>query len=142
MDDCIFCQIIAGKIPSTTVYEDDDVKAFLDITQVTPGHVLLVPKKHVQDIFAYDEQLAQTVFGRLPKLAKAIKASDPKIVGLNIINNNGEAAYQSVFHSHIHLIPRYSRDNDGLKMTFQDNSSKYDAAALQEIAAKIKKHLA
>ena len=77
MDDCIFCKIINGEIPSITVYEDKQVKAFLDISQGTPGHTLLVPKKHVPDIFAYDQQLAETVFARLPKLARAIKKSNP-----------------------------------------------------------------
>ena len=107
MTDCIFCKIIAGEIPSVTVYEDDKVKAFLDISQATLGHTLVVPKKHVSDLFEYDEQLASDVFSRLPKIARAIKASDPTIKGLNIVNNNGEVAYQTVFHSHIHLLPRY-----------------------------------
>ena len=81
---CIFCKIVRGEIPSYTVYEDDVVKAFLDISQNTPGHTLVVPKKHVKDIFAYDDELAAAVFSRLPKIARAIKASNPKIVGMNI----------------------------------------------------------
>lgn len=125
MTDCIFCKIINGEIPSYTVYEDDVVKAFLDISQGTPGHTLVVPKKHVKDIFAYDDQLAADVFARLPKIARAIKDSNPKIVGMNILNNNGEVAYQSVFHSHIHIIPRYSKD-DPFSIHFTDNSAKYD----------------
>lgn len=125
MTDCIFCKIINGEIPSYTVYEDDVVKAFLDISQGTPGHTLVVPKKHVKDIFAYDDKLAAAVFSRLPKIARAIKASNPKIVGMNILNNNGEVAYQSVFHSHIHIIPRYSKD-DGFSIHFTDNSAQYD----------------
>ena len=71
MTDCIFCKIIAGEIPSYTVYEDDVVKAFLDISQGTPGHTLVVPKKHVKDLFAYDEDLAAAVCSRLPKNARA-----------------------------------------------------------------------
>lgn len=140
-ENCIFCQIIEGKIPSTVVYEDDAVMAFLDITQATKGHTLLVPKTHVKDIFGYDEALAAKVFARLPKLASAIKASDDKIVGLNIVNNNGEAAYQSVFHSHIHLIPRYSKTKDGFSMTFSDNSKAYNQERRAQIAAKIKANL-
>ena len=73
MEDCIFCKIINGEIPSYTVYEDDVVKAFLDISQNTPGHTLVVPKKHVQDIFEYDSDLAAAVFSRLPKIARAIR---------------------------------------------------------------------
>lgn len=140
MDDCIFCKIISGDIPSTTIYEDDEVKAFLDLSQATPGHTLLVPKKHVADIFAYDEDLAARVFTRLPKIARAIKASNSEILGMNIINNNGELAYQSVFHSHIHLIPRYS-ENDDFSIHFGDHSDQYDGAKLEAIAAGIRKQL-
>lgn len=125
MDDCIFCQIVANKIPSYTVYEDDVVKAFLDISQGTPGHTLVIPKKHVPDLFAYDEDLAREVFARIPKIARAVKASNPDIKAMNVVNNNGEIAYQSVFHSHFHLIPRYT-DHDDFKMIFRDNSSKYN----------------
>lgn len=136
MDDCIFCKIIAGEIPSYTVYEDDVVKAFLDISQGTPGHTLVIPKKHVANIFKYDAELASEVFARIPKIAKALKASNPAIQGLNILNNNGEVAYQSVFHSHFHLIPRYS-DDDDFKMIFKDNSGNYDTAQYQKIQKSI-----
>lgn len=140
MDDCIFCKIINGDIPSYTVYEDDDVKAFLDITQVTPGHTLLVPKKHVADIFEYDEALAATVFSKLPKIAKAIKAINGDIQGMNIVNNNGQVAYQSVFHSHIHLIPRYSSEDD-FSMKFGDNSAVYEQAQYVDVQKAIKANL-
>lgn len=136
MNDCIFCKIIAGEIPSYTVYEDDVVKAFLDISQGTPGHTLVIPKKHVANIFEYDAELASEVFARIPKIAKALKASNPAIQGLNILNNNGEVAYQSVFHSHFHLIPRYS-DDDDFKMIFKDNSDNYDTAQYQKIQKSI-----
>ena len=140
MNDCIFCKIIANEIPSVVVYEDDVIKAFLDISQATCGHTLVVPKKHVTDIFEYDENLASAVFARIPKIAKALKKFDPTIQGLNIVNNNGEVAYQSVFHSHIHLIPRYS-SQDGFKMSFADNSSAYTPQKLTDIATKIKQNL-
>lgn len=140
MNDCIFCKIIRNEIPNVTVYEDDVVKAFLDITQVTPGHTLIVPKKHVPDIFAYDTELAAAVFERVPKIARAIKASNPAIKGMNILNNNGKVAYQSVFHSHIHLIPRYS-DQDDFGMHFGDHSAQYDTSKLEEVAAKIRTQL-
>lgn len=140
MTDCIFCKIINGDIPSYTVYEDDVVKAFLDISQSTPGHTLVVPKKHVKDMFEYDEDLAAAVFSRIPKIARAIKKSNPAIKGMNIVNNNGEVAYQSVFHSHIHLIPRYTAE-DGFKMIFTDNGDKYDEAKYKEIQEAITKQL-
>lgn len=137
MTDCIFCKIVAGEIPSYTVYEDDVVKAFLDISQGTPGHTLVIPKKHVSDLFAYDEDLAAAVFSRIPKIARAVKNSNPAIKGMNVINNNGKVAYQSVFHSHIHLIPRYS-DDDDFKMIFKDNSGKYNDEKYRQIQQAIK----
>ena len=140
MTDCIFCKIVAGEIPSYTVYEDDVVKAFLDISQGTPGHTLVVPKKHVPDLFAYDEDLAAAVFSRIPKIARAVKNSNPAIKGMNVINNNGKVAYQSVFHSHIHLIPRYSND-DNFKMIFKDNSGKYNDEKYRKIRQAIKDQL-
>lgn len=136
MEDCIFCKIINGEIPSYTVYEDDVVKAFLDISQNTPGHTLVVPKKHVQDIFEYDSDLAAAVSSRLPKIARAIRDSNPDIKGMNILNNNGAVAYQSVFHSHIHLIPRYS-DQDDFGITFSDNSGQYDEQKYQAVQQAI-----
>ncbi|MDC2839867.1 HIT family protein [Limosilactobacillus mucosae] len=136
MEDCIFCKIIDGEIPSYTVYEDDVVKAFLDISQNTPGHTLVVPKKHVKDIFEYDSELAAAVFSRLPKIARAIRDSNPDIKGMNILNNNGSVAYQSVFHSHIHLIPRYS-DKDDFGITFSDNSNQYDEQKYQAVQQAI-----
>jgi histidine triad (HIT) family protein len=98
----VFDMIVAGDIPAYKVYEDDDVLAFLDLSQVTPGHTLVVPKTHVADIFEYDEALAARVLSKLPKIARAIKASDENIIGLNILSNKGEAAGQSDIHSHFH----------------------------------------
>lgn len=140
-NNCIFCKIINGEIPSYTVYEDEVVKAFLDISQGTPGHTLVIPKKHVPDLFAYDAELAAAVFSRIPKIARAVKDSNPAIKGMNVVNNNGEVAYQSVFHSHFHLIPRYS-DHDDFKMIFKDNSANYNdenyRQIQQAIVAKLK----
>lgn len=140
MEDCIFCKIISGEIPSAKVYEDDAVYVFLDITQVTPGHTLVIPKKHVRDIFSYDDKLASTLFERIPKIARAIQKAFPECKGLNIIQNNGEVAYQSVFHSHIHLIPRYS-NNDGFSMSFKNNINTYNDTTFQARAHDIQKHI-
>lgn len=140
MEDCVFCKIISGEIPSTKVYQDEVVTAFLDLSQATPGHTLLVPNKHVKDIFAYDTYLAAAVFSRIPKIARAVRASNKDIKGLNILNNNGKVAYQSVFHSHIHLVPRYT-DNDGFSMSFTDNSDNHSAEELNQIAANISNNI-
>src|SRR5699024_10304730 len=106
---CVFCKIIAGDIPSRKIYEHDEVLAFVDISQVTPGHTAVAPINHVATMYEYDTDLAAKVFSRIPMLARAIKNSNPNVLGLNILNNNGEVAYHSVFHAHIHLIPRYSK---------------------------------
>jgi len=114
MDSCIFCKIVRGEIPSYKVYEDDDVLAFLDITQVTPGHTLIIPKQHVTDIFELSSELAGKIFAKVPKISQQLKeALSP--IGLNVVNNN-QAPLQSVFHYHIHLIPRYP--NDGFVLSF------------------------
>ncbi|GAP00505.1 HIT family protein [Fructobacillus ficulneus] len=138
----IFDKIIAGEIPAYKVYEDDDLLAFLDISQVTPGHTLLVPKKHVDDIFAYDDETAQKVLLKLPSLARAIRASDPTITGINISSNNGPSAGQTVIHSHWHLIPR--RDDDGLNAALAptiDNSDSYTEDQYEDLAQKIQQEL-
>ena len=137
MGDCIFCKIINGEIPSYKIYEDEIVYAFLDITQVTPGHTLVVPKKHAKDIFEYDEELASQVFARIPKIARALEKAYPDMQGLNIINNNREVAYQSVFHSHIHLIPRFS-PHDDFSMHFGNHQDQYNPTLMEAIAKRIR----
>lgn len=136
MDDCVFCKIVDGKIPSYKVYEDEVVLAFLDLSQTTPGHTLVIPKQHCQDIFDYDSELAGEVFKRIPKIARALEKAFPEMEGLNIINNNKELAYQSVFHSHFHLIPRYSQDDD-FSIHFADHSDRYTPEEMEYIAKRI-----
>ena len=108
MSDCIFCKIINGDIPSTKVFENEHVLAFLDISQVTKGHTLVIPKVHKENIYELSPETAKLVFEVIPEIARAIKTEFSPI-GMNILNNNGEAAGQSVFHYHVHLIPRQDR---------------------------------
>lgn len=136
MTDCIFCNIINHDIPSYKIYEDDKVYAFLDITQATKGHTLLIPKKHLTDIFDYSSDIAADLFARVPKIARALEKTFPEMNGLNIINNNKEVAYQSVFHSHIHLIPRYGKTDD-FSIHFGNNQALYSSEEMQKIANKI-----
>ncbi|MBS5822018.1 histidine triad protein [Enterococcus gilvus] len=140
MENCIFCKIINQEIPSYKIYEDDKVYAFLDISQATKGHTLVVPKKHVTDIFDYDEDLAADVFARIPKIARAIEHAFPEMDGLNILNNNKELAYQSVFHSHIHLVPRYSKKDD-FSIHFGNHADQQTAEEMQLIADQIKEQV-
>ena len=133
--DCIFCKIIQGEIPSAKVYEDEEVFAFLDISQVTKGHTLIIPKKHVENIYETNEEIASSLFARVPKIANALKkAYQP--AGINILNNNGKAAGQTVFHIHIHLIPRYD-ESDGYDANWTTNGEAYTSDDLAEIANKI-----
>ncbi|ORI77130.1 diadenosine tetraphosphate hydrolase [Leuconostoc mesenteroides subsp. cremoris] len=134
----IFDKIIAGEIPSYKVYEDEDILAFLDISQVTPGHTLVVPKKDVDNIFDYDDDTAKKVLLKLPVIARAIKASDDKITGLNVQSNNGASAGQTVIHSHWHLIPRYDDDNlNSVLAPTIDNTAHFSAEQYQAIADSI-----
>lgn len=137
MENCIFCKIINQEIPSYKIYEDEKVYAFLDLSQTTKGHTLVVPKKHVDDIFEYDEALAADVFARIPKIARALEKALPEMSGLNMINNNKELAYQSVFHSHVHLIPRYSKKDD-FSIHFGNHQEQYSASELSALAEAIK----
>lgn len=115
---CIFCKIVNGEIPAYKVYEDGDVLAFLDISQVTLGHTLVIPKKHVENVFELDENTASSLYRAVVKVANKLK-KNLNIENLNILNNNGKLAYQSVFHYHIHLLPRY--ENDSFSINFPTN---------------------
>ena len=133
MADCIFCKIIAGEIPSSTVYEDDQVVAFLDISQVTPGHTLVVPKQHFRNLLEMDADSSSQLFAHVPDIArKVMKATGAK--GMNILNNNEEIAGQTVFHTHVHLAPRYE-ETDGLQISFEAHEP--DFPALAQLAEKI-----
>lgn len=140
MENCIFCKIIKKEIPSYKVYEDAEIYAFLDITQTTKGHTLVIPKKHVQDIFALEEQLASQLFAKIPQIARGLEKALPEMAGLNLINNNKELAYQSVFHSHIHLIPRYSSEDD-FSISFGNNGENYTEGMMAELAEKIEEQV-
>ncbi|HCX9997722.1 TPA: HIT family protein [Staphylococcus aureus] len=136
MSETIFGKILTGEIPSFKVYEDDYVYAFLDISQVTKGHTLLIPKKASANIFETDEETMKHIGAALPKVANAIKrAFNPD--GLNIIQNNGEFADQSVFHIHFHFIPRYENDIDGFGYKWETHEDILDNDAKQQIAEQI-----
>ena len=131
---CVFCAIAAHEIPSKVVYEDDKFIAFLDLTQTTIGHTLVVPKRHSKCIFDLNEEDAKEIMVVVKKVANKLKASlNP--IGLNVINNN-EKPLQSVDHFHIHLIPRY--ENDNFDIMFKDNSKSVD---LDKVLEKIKENL-
>jgi histidine triad (HIT) family protein len=139
MDDCIFCKIIRGEIPSAKVFENEHVMAFLDISQVTKGHTLIIPKIHKENIYELTPEMARNLYEVVPDIANALKETFNPI-GLNTVNNNGEHAGQSVFHFHLHLIPRYGT-GDGFGAVWKNNQGDYSSQDLMEMATGIKKHI-
>ncbi len=136
-EDCIFCKIVNGEIPSAKVYEDEHVYAFLDISQVSKGHTLVIPKQHARNIYDTPADVASELFARIPKISNAIKAAyHPD--GLNILVNNEAPADQSVFHLHIHLLPKYE-DTEGYSSNWLTHQDDYTSEDLQEIADHINK---
>ena len=113
MSDCIFCMLAGGEIPTATLYEDDDFRVILDAGPATKGHCLILPKQHYADIYEIPEEL----LAKAPVLAKKIAIRLTKAMncdGFNIVQNNKPAAGQTVFHFHIHLIPRYNDDGQNI----------------------------
>jgi histidine triad (HIT) family protein len=118
-NDCIFCKIAAGEIPSYTLYEDEDFRVFLDLSPTSYGHALIIPKEHYKNLLEVDDNIASKALVLAKKVAKAMKES-LNCEGINILQNNGEIAGQTMFHFHIHVIPRYKDDNT--KIIFSQNS--------------------
>jgi histidine triad (HIT) family protein len=137
MSDCVFCRIVTGQIPSTRVYEDERVLAFMDIGQVNPGHVLIAVKKHAENLYELDDAQAAAVQQAAVRVARAIRnAFSPQ--GLSVYQANGKAAGQTVFHYHLHLVPRH--DGDGMALAWPVKNPPRDA--LEKHAARIRDELA
>ena len=116
-DDCIFCKIAAGEIPSRKIYEDSDLIAIMDLNPTSKGHSLIIPKEHCTNIYDIDEDIAAKVMKTAKKLATKMTVA-LNCDGFNLLQNNGETAGQTMFHFHMHLIPRYKNaDNNMLKFT-------------------------
>lgn len=116
-DDCIFCKIAAGEIPSRKIYEDNDLIAIMDLSPTSKGHSLIIPKEHYTNIYDIDEEIAGKVMKTAKKLATKMTVA-LNCDGFNLLQNNGETAGQTMFHFHMHLIPRYKdSDNNMLKFT-------------------------
>lgn len=131
-NDCIFCKIIKGEIPSFTVYEDDTFKVILDRFPAAPGHALIIPKEHADDMFGLPDETAAKLYPLAKKIAAKIKEA-VGAEGINIVQNNGEVAGQSVHHFHLHIVPRKSGDQITL------NKSSNADTTLEELEAVLKK---
>ena len=139
MSSCIFCKIVAGELPGEVLYEDEHVIAFMDIMPVTKGHVLLIPKTHRENVYDLTSDEASHLFAVAPKIANAIKDTF-KPAGMNLVQNNGAAAGQAVFHFHLHFVPRYD-ETDGYRPTWNPKTEEFPSERIQELAGDIKKLL-
>lgn len=115
-EDCIFCKIANGEIPSKTLYEDEDFRVILDLGPATKGHALVLPKEHFSNLYELPEDWCAKAFGLAKKMAGRM-TEKLSCDGFNLVQNNGEVAGQTVFHFHIHMIPRYK--DDGQKITWK-----------------------
>lgn len=129
---CVFCKIIAGEIPSATIYEDDAFKVIMDISPAAKGHAIMLPKKHFANLYEMDDETASKALIVARKVATAMK-EELGCAGLNLVQNNGEAAGQTVFHFHMHLIPR--NQGDSVNVTWKPGS--YGDGEAAQIAAAI-----
>ena len=135
MSECIFCKIIDGSIPSAKIYEDEHVYAFMDIMPLTKGHTLIIPKNHKENVYDLSEEEASNLFKVVPKIASALKESFGP-VGMNLLNNNGAPAGQSVFHFHLHFIPRYDQ-TDGFRATWMTKEKTFTPEIIQSLAGEL-----
>ncbi len=115
MSSCVFCDILAGKLPSSIIFRDDLCCAFMDIQPVNPGHVLIIPTYHASSLSELDEESGAHIFRTAQRIAKALRGSGLKCEGINIFLADGVAAGQEIFHVHLHIFPRYEGDGFGLR---------------------------
>ncbi len=131
--DCIFCKIANGEIPSATVYEDEDFRVILDLGPANPGHALILPKEHYPNLPALDERLAAKALPLAGKIGAAMQEA-LGCDGFNVLQNNGTAAGQSVFHFHVHVIPRYTADRKMISWV----PGKYAEGEMEKVADQIR----
>ena len=135
-EDCVFCKIVSGDIPSNTIYENSEFKVIMDASPAAKGHVLVLPKEHYKDIYDIDAETAGKLFQLAAVVARALKEV-LNCDGLNILQNNGVIAGQTVFHFHMHLIPRY--EGDDVTVKWKEHSM--DAEEMDQLRKDIRKAL-
>jgi histidine triad (HIT) family protein len=133
VEDCIFCKIVAGELPAHVVHRDEHTLAFLDISPATRGHCLVIPLAHAEDIWALSVEQAQHVMATAHHLAGVLRER-LQPAGLNLVQSNGAAAFQTVFHSHLHLIPRYA--DDGMRLPWTPTPGDMDEIAATAAAIR------
>lgn len=135
-EDCIFCKLANGEIPTNALYEDEIVKVIFDLAPASKGHVLVIPKKHFDNVFAMDEDTAANIFKVAVRIAKVLKEV-LDCDGMNILQNNGAVAGQTVMHFHMHIIPRYEGDTVNIGW----NPGKADEMQIKEIIEQVQRKL-
>lgn len=131
-DNCIFCKIANGEIPSKTLHEDEDFRVILDLGPATKGHALILPKNHFKNIYELPEEVAANVMKLAKKMAETM-TEKLSCDGFNLVQNNGEAAGQTVFHFHMHLIPRYENDGQQIEWAVGESTSEELEAVRKQI---------
>lgn len=134
----MFCQIVTGVSPSTALYESTSLLAIMDIDPVTPGHLLVIPKAHLPDLADLTDDLASEMFSVARRLAAALRRSNVRCEGVNLFYADGEAAFQEVFHSHLHVFPRFSGDGFTISANWGSDPSRSE---LESIAEAIRQKL-
>jgi diadenosine tetraphosphate (Ap4A) HIT family hydrolase len=137
---CVFCEILAGRAPASIVHRDDRSCALMDILPVNPGHVLVIPVSHAAFLAELVPEAGADLFRVGQRVAAAIRRSDPRCQGVNLLLADGEAAGQEIFHVHLHVIPRYRGDGSGFRFGAR-GAPPPARAALDEIAEKLRTSL-
>lgn len=138
---CVFCEIIAGRVEASLIYHDDHTTAFMDAFPLVPGHCLVVPNRHATDLSNLDEATAARMIATARATSLALRASGLRCEGVNLLLADGAAAGQTVFHSHIHVIPRYVGDGFGFRRP-PGSGQRADRSELDELAGRIRDGMA
>jgi len=132
-DDCVFCQIIDGQQPASYVYEAENVVAFMDIDPVTPGHMLVIPRAHLPALEDLTDELASEMLSTARSLAAALRRTSLRCEGVNLFYADGEAAFQEVFHAHLHVIPRFTGDEFVINANWGSEPPRAELEAIAEL---------
>lgn len=132
VEECIFCAIIDGRAESTFVHEDDDVVVFLTTGPVTPGHMMVVPREHLSRLAEIDDRLGGHMFNVAQRMAEVLRASSLRCEGVNLFYADGEAAFQEIFHAHLHVFARYEGDGFTLDVDWDQEPSRVELDVVGE----------
>lgn len=132
---CVFCAIVAGTEPASVIYEDEQILGFMDTGPVTPGHLMLIPKRHFSFVGEMDEETGASLFRASMRMAAALRRSGLRCEGVNWFLADGEAAFQEIFHVHLHVFPRFAGDGFGLTADWSVHPSREE---LDRNAAQIR----